>query len=331
MNKKIKTAIEVVLFWGILVVLLIVASRIVTPKNQNIYDAVNVSVKEEALDEEMENSIDVLFVGDSEVYASFAPLIMYHDYGFTSYLLSTSVQKLCDSYELLRYAFETQKPKVVVLEAGTFYRAAGVEGDGSDLVQAVLEEWFTVFRHHSRWKVPFIAYMGKDNDFEQEALNKGFRYRAAVKPYHGKPFSTISKSKRPFAADVTDYVNKIRMLCEENGAQLLLINAPSVRSWSMDQHNAVAGYAMEQELPYLDLNLIDLGIDWLTETKDSGIHLNFPGACKVTVYTGEYLSTTYGLTDHRQDERYEPWNESCHEFYANYVTEELADILPGDI
>ena len=61
--------------------------------------------------------------------------------------------------------------------------------------------------------------------------------------------------------------------------------------------------ATKENLPYLDLNLITdtLAIDWNTDTRDEGDHLNDFGAKKVSLYLGEYLKKQYVLEDRRND------------------------------
>lgn len=162
-----------------------------------------------------------------------------------------------------------------------------------------------------------IKYMNKDNDQVEEAKQKGFRYRTNTQPYTGGEYMVDTEQVREFSTGVDNYIEKVRKLCEDNNAKLVLVSAPTAASWSMAQHNAVYNYANKENIDYIDMNLVNLGIDWNTDTKDKGIHLNFSGACKATNYMGNLLSTEYVLEDHRKNEDYKEWNEVSKEFCEN--------------
>ena len=63
------------------------------------------------------------------------------------------------------------------------------------------------------------------------------------------------------------------------------------------------------------MNLMDIGIDWLTDTRDKGNHLNYSGAKKTTAVLGKYLEENYTLPDRREDETVSPaWNADLERF-----------------
>ena len=61
-----------------------------------------------------ENSHDVIFVGDCEVYENFSPVTMWEEHGITSYIRGSAQQLIWQSYYLLEEVFERESPKVVV-------------------------------------------------------------------------------------------------------------------------------------------------------------------------------------------------------------------------
>ena len=85
----------------------------------------------------------------------------------------------------------------------------------------------------------------------------------------------------------------IQNLCQENGAQLILISSPSAKNWSYPNHNGIAALAAEMGLTYVDMNLMNdqLQIDWQVDTKDAGDHMNWDGAQKVSKWLAGYLSS----------------------------------------
>ena len=86
----------------------------------------------------------------------------------------------------------------------------------------------------------------------------------------------------------------------------------------MPRSKALAAFAEENGLPYLDMDLHteEIGIDWSIDTADKGDHLNFWGAKKATKYLGTYLEDLKLLTDHRQDPAFEQWNTDHDTFMA---------------
>lgn len=295
-----------------LAVILAAVSVIISPKRE-IYNAIAVDEKEKSINEEPENTIDVIFMGDSESYSGFSPLQIWAEYGYTSYVCGTSAQRLCDTFALLQHVFEKQSPKAVVLEANCLFREAGIERKSGDKFLAAAAECFPVFQYHSRWKTYFPQGDSKKSQISRERRMKGFRLRKTVKPYTGKlPYMEESDDIREVSGPAEEYIKKIRRLCRENNSELVLVSVPSAKNWNYPKHNGVEKIAGDMGLEYLDLNLVEeIGIDWSTDTKDGGDHLNFEGAKKVTGYMGKYMNEHFGLTDHRGDESYQKWYEDC--------------------
>lgn len=308
-NRKV---VRSVFFLMGLIIIISVSSIIFSPKRES-YNIIAVEEKEKSISEEPENTIDVIFMGDSESYSGFSPLQIWAEYGHTSYVCGTSAQRLCDTYALLQHVFEKQSPKLVVLETNCLFREAGLEGKSEDKALAAVSEYFPVFRYHSRWKVYVPASAQKKSQISQEKKMKGFRLRETARPYKGElPYMKESSSIREVSETVEKYIQKINRLCKDNGTALIFVSVPSAKNWSYEKHNGVSKLAEENGLEYLDLNLVEeIGIDWKKDTKDGGDHLNFEGAKKVTAYMGKYISEHYRLPDHRKDEAYQKWYENC--------------------
>ncbi len=313
MKKYIGKIARFVGFFVGLFVLLWISSAYFKPESA-VYNAVLIDQKTCDLKNEKPDSIDVIFAGDSECYATFSPVNMWRDYGFTSFLCATSAQRLCDTYNILQSTFETQSPKIVVVNTNTFYRSAELEKASDDKYIKMLGKHLPVFRYHSRWK----TFMSQEILQEDEVKNytedqklKGFRLRTAVKGYKGGKYMNETDKKEAIAPLAIEYMEKIKALCEENNCKLVLVSAPSAKNWNYERHNAVTELAEKEELDYIDLNLLleEMNIDWLNDTKDGGDHLNYEGAKKVSEYFGKYLSETYELPDHRDDSEYSSWNQ----------------------
>lgn len=295
-----------------LVMIMIVTSIVFSPKRE-VYNAIAVEEKEKSLNEEPENTLDIIFMGDSESYSGFSPLQIWAEYGHTSYVCGTTAQRLCDTYALLQHTFEKQTPKLIVLEANCLFREAGITKKTDDKSLTLAAEYFPIFQYHSRWKAYIPTSLSTKKQVLTERKMKGFRLRKTVIPYTGTlPYMKESGDIKEVEELAQEYLKKIHTLCEENNAELILVSVPSAKNWNYAKHNGVQKLAEENRLKYLDLNLAEeIEIDWKTDTKDGGDHLNFDGAKKVTKYIGKYFSEQFRLTDHRTDEKYQNWYEDC--------------------
>ena len=115
MKKIIKRIVSCVLFVAILLGLLQVSSLVFQPKSNDKASGIHYP-RANGIFSEPKDSIDTVFIGDSEVYHSFIPLNIWRDYGITSYDVSSPSQKLVYSMEFLKKTFEKQSPKIVFLE-----------------------------------------------------------------------------------------------------------------------------------------------------------------------------------------------------------------------
>ena len=144
MLKKILRAVG---FMTGLAIILAVTSIVLKPKS-DVYNAVGVDKKTKDFNKEAEQSLDLVFLGDSESYSAFNPLQMYSEQGYTSYVCGTSLQRLCDTYVLLQESFKTQSPKVVVLETNCFFRFSGLAEDDSDKIMNTFSRVVPVHMYH---------------------------------------------------------------------------------------------------------------------------------------------------------------------------------------
>ena len=121
MHLKQNYFFKIVLFFIILFLLIAYFSRLMIPKdNMEQYGMQNVSAN--GILAEKQNSIDVLFLGDSLAYSSISPMKMYENKGFTSYLCSTPAQPLYYTRSLLERTLKNQNPQVVLLEVDAVFR-----------------------------------------------------------------------------------------------------------------------------------------------------------------------------------------------------------------
>ncbi|MCD7807409.1 MAG: SGNH/GDSL hydrolase family protein [Lachnospiraceae bacterium] len=317
---KFKTVLSVFMVLLVLIAAFLLLTRLLEPKYaETLTEGSMISqYYEEA------GGHEVIFIGDCEVYANFSPMELYRQAGITAYVRGTPQQLLWQSYYILEETFTYETPKVVVLNVNAMRYSEPVNeaynrltidnmrwsASKVGIIQASMTQeetfWsyvFPILRYHSRFDE-----LTKE-DFAYFFQNKystynGYQMNKAVNPVGTLPTKRVL-SDYQFGDICYEYLDRIRELCEENGASLVLIKAPSVYPYWYDEYDEqMEEYAAQYGLDFY--NFLDvteeIGIDYSTDTYDEGLHLNLSGATKLSVYFADILSQEYGLTDYREDE-----------------------------
>lgn len=314
MKKIIKRIVSCVLFVAILLGLLQVSSLVFQPKSNDKVSGIHYP-RANGIFSEPKDSIDTVFIGDSEVYHSFIPLNIWRDYGITSYDVSSPSQKLVYSMEFLKKTFEKQSPKIVFLETNAIFRKSYLE----DEITYKAEQIFPVFRYHDRWKNLQLKDFSASVEYTANENNKGYYFTKKSKPATDKAikeYMKYSDVSAPILSTNKKYLNGIAKFCEKHGAKLVLISTPSTKNWNYQRHNTMEAISKDLGVDYIDTNLLrdDIPIDWKKDTKDKGDHLNYNGAVKMTNYIGKYLDDTKLFKDKRNDPSYDNWNTCLDKF-----------------
>lgn len=281
---------------------------------------------------------DVIFVGDCEVYENYSPAKLWQEYGIHSFIRGSAEQYIWQSYYLLEDSLRYHVPKVVVFNIQSLqfsesqseaYNRMTIDGMkwSKSKVNAILasmkeeehfiEYVFPILRYHSRWSeltADDVKYM-----FHAPKVSyNGYFMRVDTAPAGDVPVGRPLADYR-FGENAWKYLDKMRVLCEDNGIQLVLVKAPSLYPyWYPEYELQVEEYAQEYGLPYYNfIELVDeIGLDYNTDTYDAGLHLNLSGAEKLSVYFGELLKEEYQIPDRRNDrELSEIWRKKIEEYH----------------
>ena len=305
--ERFKPVLRSLLFLAGLALILVLLRPVFAPKN-NSKDSGIEDVSANGILSEKKNSIDVLVLGDSLSHTAISPMLLYRDYGITSYLCGSYGQYMYDTLRYLEQAFDNQQPKIVILETDTLYRRFNV----SDSIASAMQCAFPVFRYHDRWKD--LTTDDFKGNIEYTCIDdyKGYRYKDKVNGIPNLPYMIYTNEVDKVSVLNQLYFDKIADFCKDKGAELILVSTPSVLNCNYARHNGIQELADRYDLEYVDMNLMaqDVPIDWETDTRDKGDHLNHDGARKVTEYLGKFLSEKNVLTDHRGDSAYAGWEDS---------------------
>lgn len=313
MKQKGIHALKIVLFIGILYGLILLLGQVFTAKNNDKESGMDFAQANGILGEPAD-TIDVILVGDSEVYNAISPMEMWNTQGITSYDSATGGQQIDEAYNYISQAMEVQHPKVVIIETNLLYRKLGFD----NFFFTRFRNAFDLTRYHDRWKILRFRDLYEDVNYTWTDDLKGFRYFPKTDGIDPGAYMKETTEVRNFNRFCAFYLKKIRELCDENGATLMFLSTPSTKNWNTPRHNGVKKYADRYGIGYLDMNMLPIeeyAIDWSTDTKDKGDHLNYVGAVKASQYLARYLTEHYELQDHREDEKYAGWNEALERYW----------------
>lgn len=296
---------------------------------------------------ESRKDFDVIFIGDCEVYENFSPVVLWENYGISSYIRGSSEQYMSQSYYMLEDTLRYGKPDVVVFNARSLrygeswsepYNRLTMEGmrwskTKVDCINASMTEdenfvdyVFPILRYHTRWKeigAEDFKYYFKT----KQITHNGYFMVTAVKPVETLP-SVKPLADYSFPDTAWDYLDKIRLLCEENDIELLMIKAPTLYPHWYDEWDAQAAeYAEKNDLVYI--NFLDhpneTGIDYQKDTSDAGLHMNLYGAEKCSDYLGKILKERYDLKDRRDEADLCAYWEAKRELYDAQIQRETEE------
>lgn len=338
MKKKCKRAVSCFLFVMCGLILFLQISEILRRKSGAESDMVHSFYEIE------KNTLDVLCLGSSHLYYGVQPNVLWRDYGITAYDMGSSEQTAASSYFLLKEAFQYQKPKVVVLESYYLWYNGLYNGearlrqafDGMRFGPVKLEMIDTMLADKGKkeqlsYCLPFLKYHSRWNalqnqDFHTKSYLKGARidYTAVELENPGIPDQVSEVPEISLT-----YLEKIAALCEENGADFVVLAIPFGIETDGERYErrqglnvALEEYLAQREIPFLfcqkqEPDLIAFDSDFRDKT-----HLNTAGAEKLTKWLGAWLQETYQLSGHHGDAGYSSWDADLAKYEADAAKEQ---------
>ena len=310
--------IKSIIFVVLLLIMLSILSFIFYPKDNRVEVGMH-SRSANGILAEQKDSIDVLFVGNSEAYTSVIPNEIWNDYGYTSYICGTPHQTLPQTIRFIHEVCETQRPKIIMLESNSIF----MDYKLSEFTDQFLNSKFKVFQYHNRWKTLKRNDLRPHRKFTNINDLKGYEYTIEIKGLEEEIDDGYPEDFKNIARINTLYVKDIIDFCNANEIKFVIYTAANEKYWNFGTHNALQSFCDSNNVEYLDLNMHkdEVQMDWMTDTSDYGDHLNYYGALKSTKFIGKYLNELSILEDHREDEKYSSWNE-CYSKYINMVNKD---------
>ena len=255
------------------------------------------------------DSVDVLFLGGSQMAYAVAAEQLWTEHGISAYDFGANGQMPPTTLYYLRQAFMRQRPTQVWLEAGQLFDAnAPSEAYYAWNMSPMpfgLDKWrhlmqlsngdrktafmhlFPLLQYHSRWKelnrmdfrLPFVRRNCMTRGHLASPISQ------AVEP-PSKALQAVDNSPMPEANERC--LLEMLRLCQENGSRLILFKAPSAQ-WGGTNH-VLESFAKVHSIQYWDFNanLGEIGLDFGNDFVDA-MHLNARGARKFTACLAKRL------------------------------------------
>ncbi len=312
-KKVIKIIYTVVLYIVIFVLAWLFIGFILTPRKYEDLGGDYYFAYHSIFDEK-ENSIDVMFSGNSNTFKSCIPIEFYHATGATCYNIGGSAQSAQVMEWRIKTVLENQSPKLMIIDADCLY------DENTFFVGSNAYRFLPVIApvyYHNRWKeISFSSLFTLPKD--DKNFMKGY---VALREIYGYEISddymkSNTKEIEPLAKSVLKNMGNIRELCKERNIEILFISAPTPATWTNEKHNGIQKLADEWGVAYLDMNMpdVEFGFDYSLHIADAGFHCNYEGAKLVTKFVSDYVNEHYSFEDKRVDEAYSGWNRQYQEF-----------------
>lgn len=307
-----KNIIKCSIFITIFLLLCILISFILLPK-ENIKEFSILEVTGNEILGEKKDSIDVVFIGDSLTYSGISPMDIYKYKGYTSFDIGSPAQVIKQAYKHMEIAIESQHPKVIFFEANVIMRDPK-KAKFKYKLSKFEELYIPIYTYHNNWKKMLFNFYDDSIDYEWINYTKGFKYVPSINSYKETNYMETKNKPKEIPSNNYDYVLKMKELCKKNNVKFIIISTPNAKSWDYSKYLAIRDLSTKLDIEYIDLNVDNpLNINWITETKDKGDHLNYQGALKVSKFIADYLDEN----DLVESKYNEDWDKALELFEEN--------------
>lgn len=331
--KTAKTAIKVIIFVALLLVVLWGLAQVFTYPRANMYKSGDCSRERfNSFYKQDDNIIDCVFLGTSGTDRYWLPSFAWHDNGLATYSLVTPSQPLAFSENLIKETLKTQDVKLFVLDLrmitndltkrkspptrrvtdnmkyslnwlNAIIKYRKLMSSSEKKRERFLSFLYKPYKYHSMWNTMELEEL---EDLYPE--DKFFGYYGANFVYKIRPQKPTRFPIEPMdvAKDNKKILKDLYEYCQTIDAEVVFISTPvSNMPRRQGKLKSAAEYAREVGFEVYDFNTEEMydELNWDFKTDHyNPNHANFKGALKFTDYLSEILINRYGLKDHRNDD-----------------------------
>lgn len=291
---------------------------------------------------EEKDTLDVIMIGSSPVYPFYSGAKLWGEHGITFYPLSSHVQRPSAALPLLKEAYKTQKPQVVLFEMRMYTMEDGDMENNMAYVRGVTDNmkysfnridainrlvpeplerytyYFDIFKYHSNWKTMILPEQIACFWYEKKNPLKGFAIRDEVGPLEEEriPACINITETLPIPKEQEERLYELLNYLKEKEQQAMFLVSPyRVEEEEQKMFNYMKEIVNAYGYEFINLNehYEEIGIDFETDYYDYGGHVNTLGAQKCTDYLSSLIAP-YQIEDKRGNERYASWDEA-YQYY----------------
>lgn len=353
MKKVYKKVLCCGVFLIMLVLIISYVSYIVIPNEE-------IEKKISLYNDQIENSIDIAFIGTSSTHRFYDVMSIWEEYGITSMSYAVSSMPYELNITMIEYVLENQSPEVFVIDLrnlmtedyniryfGTyeleFRKSAFI--NSMDLfpmnwssISAILSSdyveseqymyiWSLLYNHESfqeQWTLFVENGFSKETyDYKQNEL-MSFEVSDLTETY--VDFDLVEVDEDYVLTEET--IERALVLleyCEEKELNVLFTFTPYVgekHDADQDTRREIVELVESYGFPIIDYKeqFEEIGLDYTTDFYDKN-HTNVLGAEKYTLYMMEDLLEIYGVDATYSEEVVEDWNQELEEWNQYYDVE----------
>ena len=301
--------------------------------------------------QEPDESLDVVFIGASDIYTSFSSSYAYEKFGFTSYPYASESITADGTLTALKEALSKQDPKLIVIEVNAYlYGLSENEHHAAHLHKLLdniplnqnkidyvsnfissdeqIEYYLPLVKYHSMWNdYPSPVRMTVSTilqDLRGYSYLKGFRtttevFKAELPIYNDRVAS--ESTSYALNADLDAKLRELLDYCKDNNLDnVVFVRSPHlVNKTTMNRFRRANGAgeiinSYGYDFINLERDVLKTGIDSETDFYNYD-HMNIYGAIKFTDYLGNIIQNKYGVAPSKlSDKQKENWDESVEYF-----------------
>ena len=293
--------------------------------------------------DEPKNSLDVVYIGSSNVYAHFNTTLAFDLYGFATGLLSSDTQNPIFLKYLLKESVKTQNPKLYVIDIAkiaddldifvnandrkqydsmkfsknridAINESLSLKKEKSD-IKDYISNYFSFFMYHNRWK-----NLSKINFKGNETLFKGSLFAKSTAVISPQETNNWIEDTMPLQEKNKENLLQIIKYINDNKLNALFVIPIKCYDKEINMRiNDAVKIIEKNNLKVINFNKIndEVGIDFSNDLYNEA-HINVYGATKYTLYFSKYLKENYDLPDHRDDKKYNSWKTEYKKFKKQY-------------
>ncbi len=303
---------------------------------------------------EPKNSLDIIYIGASNVYAHFNTVLAYNLYGFTTGLLSADSQVIVMTKNLMIEAEKYQKPSLYIVDLSRAIETIDSLNDGEirktldsmkftknriDAINETLKYksnidkkdyinyYFSFLMYHNKWTHPTIKNLTNNSGLFKGYLLTGFTtVITPIEEYKWIP------DKSDLAEENIQILNDLIYYIKSNNVNVLFVVPKRYfDEETIGKLNNVIEMLSNENLAVINFNTLEdfNNIDFSTDFYNKS-HLNIYGSTKYTLYFARYLKEHYELPNHKKDPNYSSWDVEYQNFkkaFNMYTNQDFDNLL----